>query len=44
LHGFAKNRRVENEGVTGEEKSKKMGAPKYAGISDDMYENKRRKK
>ena len=44
LPGFAKNRRVEKEGLTGGKKSKKRGAPKYAGISNDVYENKGRKK
>ena len=41
--GFPKNRRVEKEGVMGEEKGKK-GGPKNAGISDDIYENKGREK
>ena len=41
---FSKNRRVEKEGVMGEEKSKKGGTPRNEGISDDIYENKGRKK
>ena len=44
FRAFAKNRRVEKEGVTGEKKSKKKGAPKYAGVSYDVYENKGLKK
>ena len=44
LPGFAKNRRVEKEGLTGGKKSKKRGPPKYAGISNDVDENKGRKK
>jgi len=38
------NRRVEKEGLRGEKKSKKGGTPRNEGISDDIYENKVRKK
>ena len=41
---FLKNRRVEKEEVMREEKSKKRGTLGNEGISDDIYENKGRKK